>query len=72
MPYFIYRIAPPLTLTHVDAKENYRDARALVRELRRKRAEGDTGEYRMVFAKSQGEAERLLATPRDERIIGED
>ena len=56
----------------MDTKESYRNARELVRELRQNRADGDTSEYRMVFAKSQGEAERLLATPRDERVIGED
>jgi len=72
MPYFVYRISPPLTLTYMDTKEHYRDARELVRERRKNQAAGDSDDYRMVFAKSQGEAERLLATPRDERVIGED
>jgi hypothetical protein len=26
----------------------------------------------MIFAQQQGEAERLLSMPRDERVIGED
>ena len=29
-------------------------------------------QVRMVFAKHQAEAEKLLSTPRDERVIGED
>ncbi len=29
-------------------------------------------EYRLIFAGQIGEAERLLSTPRDERVIGED
>jgi hypothetical protein len=61
-----------MRLTYIETRERYKDARDLVRERRRTRAEGDDSEYRMVFAKSQGEAERLLSTPRDERVIGED
>ena len=72
MPYFVYKIAPPRVLTYVDMKAQYKDARALVRELRPSAADGDGEEYRMIFAKSQGEAEKLLSTPRDERVIGED
>jgi hypothetical protein len=72
MPYFIFRIEPPLRLTWIDTRESYRDARQLVREHRKARPDGDDSEYRMVFANSQGEAEQLLSTPRDERVIGED
>jgi hypothetical protein len=72
MPYFVYRIDPPMRLTHIDTKDRYKDARELVRGQRKMRPEGQESEYRMVFAKSQGEAERLLSTPRDERVIGED
>ena len=71
MPYFIYRISPSLKLTYIDTKDRYQDARAIVRELRGKGQEDDD-EYRLIFANQQGEAERLLSTPRDERVIGED
>jgi hypothetical protein len=72
MPYFVYKIAPPRILTYVDTKQQYQEARALVRGLRQE-APGEAGiEYRLIFAKSQGEAEKLLSTPRDERVIGED
>jgi hypothetical protein len=72
MPYFVYRITDPLRLTHMDTKERYQDARELVRSLRETQTQETGDQYRMVFAKYQSEAEKLLSTPRDERVIGED
>lgn len=75
MPYFVYKITQPMKLEHLDTFEQYREARALVRERRREAAEqGETKgvDYRLIFARQQSEAERLLSTPRDERVIGED
>jgi hypothetical protein len=72
MPYFVYKITPNLLLTHIDTKERYQDARTIVRNLRAEREEGDDADYRMIFAKHQSEAEKLLSRPKDERVIGED
>ncbi|KAA6186605.1 hypothetical protein F2Q65_04295 [Thiohalocapsa marina] len=72
MPYFVYKVTPSLQLTYVDTKERYQEARAIVRGLREQRQDGDDADYRLIFARQQGEAERLLSTPRDERVIGED
>jgi hypothetical protein len=72
MPYFVYRVSPKLELTYIDTKDRYQEARKLVRSLREQRQPGDEGDYRLIFANQQGEAERLLSTPRDERVIGED
>ncbi len=72
MPYFVYKITPTLHLTHVETQERYQDARAKVRNLRAERAKGDDADYRMIFAKHQLEAERLLSRPKDNRVIGED
>ena len=72
MPYFVYKITPSLQLTYIDTKARYKDARTIVRELRANRAEGDDADYRMIFAAQRGEAEKILSTPRDERVIGED
>jgi hypothetical protein len=72
MPYFVYRITQPLRLTHIDTKESYQDARALVRSLREGHPQSPDDFYRMVHANHQAEAERLLSTPRDERVVGED
>jgi hypothetical protein len=72
MPYFVYKISPPLQLEYVDALERYQDARALVREHRQQLTTESGIQYRMIFARQQAEAEKLLSTPRDERVIGED
>lgn len=72
MPYFVYKIELPLTLSHLDTKDSYQSARAMVRGLRQALPPGDPAQYRMVFANEQAEAERLLSMPRDERVIGED
>jgi hypothetical protein len=72
MPYFIYQITPALQLTYIDTKQDYKDARSLVRELRKGQSAGADIQFRLVFAKDRSEAEKLLSTPRDERVIGED
>lgn len=73
MPYFIYqKTEKPLTLSHISTQEGYRKAKELVRSLRQDHPLSGDAAYRMIFAKSMGEAERLLSTPRDERVIGED
>jgi hypothetical protein len=71
MPYFVYRIAPQRKLTLIETHTRYQEAKALVRRLRQEEASGED-DIRMIFAQHQSEAERLLATPRDDRVIGED
>ncbi len=71
MPYFVYKISEPLKLEHLTTTDNYQEARALVRDLRNREG-GTVNQYRLIFAKQRAEAERLLSTPRDERVIGED
>ena len=70
MPYYVFKILPPRELLHLATLDRYQDARTQVRTLRG--AEADGAEYRLIFANRIGEAERLLSTPRDERVIGED
>jgi hypothetical protein len=72
MPYFIYKIVPPLNLAYIDRKEKFREARSLVRSLREGHHEIPGTQFRMIFAKNEAEAEKLLSTPRDDRVIGED
>lgn len=72
MPYFVYKVSPERKLDYIATKDRYQDARTIVRDLRARRTEGDVADYRLIFARQQGEAERLLSTPRDERVIGED
>ncbi len=72
MPYFVYKITHPRQLEHLDMVETYQDARKIVRHLRQDEPQDAGVEYRLIFARQQGEAEKLLSTPRDERVIGED
>lgn len=72
MPYFVYKISPPSLPTYIGTEDRYQDARALVRRLRREQPPAEMFQYRMAFANSQAEAEKLLSKPRDERVIGED
>ena len=72
MPYFVYRVNSPKHLEYIDTKDGYRPVKELVRSLRSGQQERDPGAVRMIFAKTRGEAEKLLSTPRDERVIGED
>ena len=72
MPYYVYRIVPPRELEHIDTRDKYQEARSLVRERRAQMGPEDRFSVRMIFAGSQAEAEKILLTPRDERVIGED
>lgn len=72
MPYYVYKIDPPATLSHLGTQESYQAAREHVRGLRATRGTAGQSQYRMIFANHPAEAERLLSLPRDDRIIGED
>ena len=73
MPYYIYRITPPNRLEQIESHENYRLAKERIRQLWTEENEsGSEVVIRMIYAETQGEAERLLLIPRDDRIIGDD
>lgn len=72
MPYYIYRITPPNRLEQIESHENYRSAKERIRELWSEIEPGSEVVIRMIYAETQGEAERLLLIPRDDRIIGDD
>jgi hypothetical protein len=70
MPYFVYKVQKPRSLEHLQTFEKYPEAKTYVREQRQ--AAGEVDSIRMIFAKNTIEAEKLLLTPREERVIGED
>ena len=72
MPYFIFRIGDKRALEPLGIHAGYREARQVVRELRSEAGSGSVNNIRMIFAKTEAEARKLLSTPRDERVIGED
>jgi len=78
MPYFVYYVTQHAdskrkSLEHLETINNFKAARSLAREKRAElKANGSASDCRLIFAKNQTEAEKLLSTPRDERVIGED
>lgn len=78
MPYFVYFVTPRAdsprkALEHIETFDTFKAARNLAREHRsRLKAEGAARDCRLIFAKNQTEAERLLSAPPEERVVGED
>ena len=72
MPYFIYRISTDSQLQCLDKHDGYREARDHVRTLRAEQQNGDTDKVRLIHASNELEAERLLLTPRETPIEGDD
>ena len=72
MPYFIYRLRPPRPPEKAGAFSVYREARTVVREMRRALDRDDPTTVRMVFATGEAQAEQLLTERREPRPLGED
>ena len=78
MPYFIYNISlhpesGTKILKHVDTLDKYKAAREKVRQERIALVESNSSEEcRLIFAKNDVEAEKLLSAPRDDRVIAGD
>ena len=72
MPYYVYRISEGRDLECLDQYPKYKEARDRVREIRAGQREGETALVRLIFASSEIEAERLLLTPREAPIEGDD
>ena len=72
MPYFIYRIDREKTLQYLGQSEKYRDAKAQVQALRKEQQVEQAITVRMIHASTQLEAERLLLTPREAPVEGDD
>ncbi|MCU7811910.1 MAG: decarboxylase [Candidatus Thiodiazotropha sp. (ex Notomyrtea botanica)] len=73
MPFFVFKIIDENNFEYLGEEEKYRPAREKVRQLRASNESGDGVTYRMVFAKTVGQGEKLLAvTEHDDKIIGDD
>ncbi|MEJ2455034.1 MAG: decarboxylase [Candidatus Thiodiazotropha sp.] len=73
MPFFIFKISPLNKLECLGEEEKYRPAKEKVSALRAAHEADDGTTYRMVFAKSVGQGEKLLtATEQSDKIIGDD
>ena len=73
MPFFIFKISAQNDLEFLDEEEKYRAAREKVRTLRSAQEAEDGTTFRMVFANTVWQGEKLLsATEQDDKIIGDD
>lgn len=79
MPYFVYNIVEHpesgvKKLTHIETYPDYRSARERVREERTRLDEAGDKEItcRLIHAKNDVEAAKLLSAPRDDRMIAGD
>ena len=73
MPFFIFKISAQQDVEYIDEEDKYRPAREKVRALRAGQNEEDGATYRMVFAKTVGQGQKLLtATEQSDKIIGDD
>ncbi len=77
MPYFVFHITHnPETnskeLKHLETFTDYKTARTFARNGRAEMVSNSNEDVRLIFAKNQVEAEKLMSAPRDERVIGED
>lgn len=79
MPYFVYNIVEhpesgTKKLTYLETYPDYRTAREHVREERDRLIEAEDKETlcRLVHAKNDVEAAKLLTAPRDDRVIAGD
>lgn len=77
MPYYVYNISTNLEnnvkkLSHLGTFDKYKDAKKIAREGRKELTDNANEDCRLIFAKTEIEAEKLLSAPRETRVIGED
>ncbi len=71
MNYHIFEINAFKQLTHLCSVEDYREAKKIVNEHRRKPNLPAGTSYRMMFATNPEQAEKLLQEKREARPMGE-
>ena len=72
MAYFVYKVLPNKKLEMMASFEKYREARDHARELRKAISDEDSHVIKLIHARHQAEAERLLTTEREARPVGEE
>ncbi|GAB6044089.1 hypothetical protein [Endothiovibrio diazotrophicus] len=72
MPYLVYKIFAEKKLEYVDSQPSYREAKAVVNAMRKELPKDADHTVRLVFAKNQDEAERLLTEEREAPPAGEE
>jgi hypothetical protein len=73
MPYFVFKYQNNKfrSVEHIDTFDVYRDARALLKDLRKKKSPDNPNAYKVVYAEDMLEAEMLILEKRDAPILRE-
>ena len=72
MPYYVFKVFPNRTVDFIEQFDKYHDAKKYTRELRTQIEEDEIHTFRLVHAKHEREAERLLTIKREPRPLGEE
>jgi len=73
MPFYIFKISPSEEMHYIDSEEKYRAARDKVRALRSEAPADDNHTFRMIFASTVAQGEKLLTSSgKEDKIIGDD
>ena len=72
MPYFIFKVFPGKKLQAVTSFEKFKEAKEHARELRKQMTPADDYNVKVIFAKTDLEAEVLLKEEREYRPMGDD
>ena len=73
MPYFVFKYQDNKfrSVEHIDTFDVYKDARALLKDLRKKKSPDNPNAYKVVYAEDMLEAEMLILEKRDAPILRE-
>jgi hypothetical protein len=71
MPYFVYKLYPTKKLESIASYPKFPEAKQHARELRNTLTGNEDYVVKMIFAKNEAEAEKLLTTEREYRPEGE-
>lgn len=73
MPYFVFKYQNNKfrSVEHIDTFDVYKDARALLKDLRKKKSPDNPNAYKVVYAEDALEAEMLILEKRDAPILRE-
>jgi hypothetical protein len=72
MPYMIYKVFADKKLEYLGEHAKFKEAKEVVNGLRREIGEFDNYLVRMIHAKDQAQAERLLTEERERPPAGDD
>jgi len=73
MPYFVFKYQNNKfrSVEHIDTFDVYKDARALLKDLRKNKSPDNPNAYKVVYAEDVLEAEMLILEKRDAPILRE-